>query len=387
MRGLLAALMLAAWSAPSARAQGLRLSGYYQNVATLSGRAGTGGTTLADLQRLRLMAAPHRGALGLELAFEQTLDVARDTAANAAAGAFASSGPGDDWLGIDGTLARGRNLAWRERMDRLNASLSLGAWSLRVGRQAISWGTTLFLTPADPFAPFDPADPFREYRRGVDALRAQWYPGPRSAVEVVVRPASTPDGNTVTALVRGTATLHGWELSAWGGALHDAAAAAAGLTRSVGASALRAEVEMRRDSSGNLIPRGTVGLDRRVTFLGRDLYGVIEYQHDGFGAAGASTLSAVARSAPGRRAELQVLGRDEAATQFTYQLHPLLGLELLSLWNLRDGSGLVAPAAALSLSNEATARGGVFLPVGPAGPDSEYGPLPAAGYLSVSIFF
>ena len=46
---------------------------------------------------------------------------------------------------------------------------------LIVGRQPVSWATTLFLTPADPFSPFDPADPFREYRGGVDAARLRVY--------------------------------------------------------------------------------------------------------------------------------------------------------------------------------------------------------------------
>jgi hypothetical protein len=122
------------------------------------------------------------------------------------------------------------------------------------------------------------------------------------------------------------------------------------------------------------------------------LYGVIEYQHDGFGAGRPAGLPAIALSRPAERSELQVLGRDEAAAQFTYQLHPLLGLELLALWNLRDGSGLVAPAASLLLSNEVTVRGGLFLAVGPAGPSlaqpgSEYGPLPAGAYVAVSAFF
>jgi len=392
MRVAFAALALTAWFGSQGVAQAPRVSGYYQNVGSVSGRPGAGGVALADLQRLRLMVAPAWGSLGGELALEQTLAWESGTAAAQALGLLSRTRPGDDWLGIDWTIHQDRAVVWRQRLDRVNVALSHGAWSLRAGRQAISWGTTLFLTPADPFAPFDPADPFREYRRGVDAVRAQWYPAPQSLVDVVVRPASTPYGSTLTAVVRGMTTVHGWELSAWGGSVHDAAAAAAGLTRSVGASALRAEVVMRRDSSDARVLRGAIGLDRRVTLAGRDLYGVIEYQHDGFGAAGASELPAVALSPPAQRGELQVLGRDEAATQLTYQFHPLLGLELLALWNLRDGSGLVAPAAELSLSDEVTARAGLFLGVGPAGPTtappaSEYGPLPAGAYVAVSAFF
>jgi hypothetical protein len=378
--------------ASRAAAQGALFSGYYQNVGTVTGQIGAGGTAVADFQRLRLMAAPAWGPVVGEVALEHTLTWQDANGAALAFGLLSGTRAGDDWLGIDWTIHDGRMVVWRQRVDRLNVALSHGPWSLRVGRQAISWATTLFLTPADPFVPLDPADPFREYRRGVDAVRAQWYPGPLSVVDVVIRPARTPYGNTLTALARGKTTLHGWELSAWGGAVHDKAGAAVGLTRSVGASALRAELALREGSAGTLVVRGAIGLDRRVTLAGRDLYGVIEYQHDGFGAAGPTGLPGVALSRPAQRTELQVLGRDEAAAQLTYQLQPLLGLELLALWNLRDGSGLVAPAASLSLSDEASVRGGLFVAVGPAGPSlaqpgSEYGPLPAGAYVALSAFF
>jgi hypothetical protein len=375
-----------------AAAQALDFSGYYQNVGTVTGRLGTSGAVAADLQRLRLMAKPAWGPVNGDMALEHTFTWQGSGGAALAFGLLSSTRPGDDWLGVDWSIHNGESVVWRQRVDRLSVSASRGAWTLTVGRQAISWATTLFLTPADPFVPLDPSDPFREYRRGVDAVRAQWYPGPLSVVDLVVRPASTPYGNTTTALARGKTTVSGWELSAWGGVVHGAAGTGAGLTRSVGASALRAELALREDSAGALVARGAVGLDRRVTLAGRDLYGVIEYQHDGFGAASAAELPAVALSRPAGRSELQVLGRDEAAAQLTYQLHPLLSLELLTLWNLRDGSGLVAPAASLSVSNEVTARGGLFLSVGSAGatlaaPASEYGPLPAGAYLAVSAFF
>ena len=392
MKRAFATLALACCLPLAAPAQQITFAGYYQNVGTVSGRLGASGTAVADLQRLRLMLRPAAGPLDGEIALEHTFTWQGSGAAAMAFGLLSATRPGDDWLGIDWTIHDSQHVVWRQRIDRLNVALSGGAWSLRVGRQAISWATTLLLTPADPFVPLDPSDPFREYRRGVDAARLQWYPGPLSVVDVVVRPASTPYGNTTTALARGKTTVAGWELSAWGGAVHDAPAAGAGVTRSVGGSELRAEVTLREDSPGGLVVRGAVGLDRRVSLAGRDLYGVIEYQHDGFGAASATELPAVALSRPAARGEMQVLGEDEAATQLTYQLHPLLELELLALWNLRDGSGLVAPAATLSVSNEVTARGGVFVAAGPPGPSllapaSEYGPLPPGAYLAVSAFF
>ncbi|HEU4536104.1 MAG TPA: hypothetical protein VFS00_18395, partial [Polyangiaceae bacterium] len=46
---------------------------------------------------------------------------------------------------------------------------------------------------------------------------------------------------------------------------------------------------------------------------GRDLYAVVELQHDGFGAADANEILAVLGSEPYRRGEMQALGRDELA--------------------------------------------------------------------------
>ena len=86
-----------------------------------------------------------------------------------------------------------------------------------------------------------------------------------------------------------------------------------------------------------------------------------------------------------------MFGRDEAAAQATYQVHPLVSAELLALWNLRDGSVLLSPAASVSVSDDATVRAGVFATegrgAGPFGPRSEYGGVRPSAYAAFSIFF
>ena len=86
------------------------------------------------------------------------------------------------------TRTEEEHVLWQHRFDRLNVGFSPSqAMDLTLGRQAVSWGTTLFLTPADPFLPFSPSDPFRQFRGGGDAARLRLYPGPLSALDVVVR--------------------------------------------------------------------------------------------------------------------------------------------------------------------------------------------------------
>ncbi len=396
-RALAPALLAAlAWLPTNAAAQTRPVTGYYQNVLFGVERRAPVSGGVSDAQRARVMLDLKRGPLGMSLAYEQrfTWQSSRE---GLAAGLFpglsdATSGHDGDWMRLDGTLHESARVSWRQRVDRAALSFASGPVTATVGRQVISWATTLFLTPADPFRPFDPADPFREYRTGVDAVRVQWFAGPFSVVDVVVRGASYGSEHTLTALARGKTSVRGWELSAWGGTMNDEAAGAIGVTRTIVGSALRMEAAVRQDTSHNAVLRAAIGIDRRVTLWGRDLYGVIEYQHDAFGAGRASRLVSVALSPAAVHQELQVYGRDEAATQLSYQVHPLVSTELLSLVNLRDGSTLLSPAIAASLSANVALRVGAFLGAGRSSrlviaPRSEYGSLPATGYAALSLFF
>ncbi len=391
------ALLFALLGSTNSHAQKLpELRGYYLNVPLWSdsdplATSSFGG--FGDLQRLRLMTAPALGPLDLDLAYEHLLSYS-ERAVSAAVGSIIGglTPGGGEWLDLQWTIEESSHWLWRHRFDRLSLRYAGDAFEATVGRQTISWATTLFLTPADPFAPFDPADPFREYRGGVDAVRFQAFPGPLSDIDVVLRMSETGVGETLTALARGRTVLRGWEVSAWAGALHESAAAALGAAGSVGPIALRAELSLREEAD-ELIFRGTIGADTRVAAFDRDLYLVLEYQHDDFGAASADRLLDVVFSDPLARGELQVLGRDEVAAQAAYQLHPLLGTSLLLLCNLNDPSVLIFPGASYSVSNEVTLQGGLYLGLGdgtvqdPLDIPSEYGIVPTTVYLSLTAFF
>jgi hypothetical protein len=386
----LVAALLGGWALPGAAQIG-PLSGYLLDVAGWGGSNPLSPGGASDFLRARLMAAPAAGPLRLEVAYEQlVLYQQRPGVAFAALtpGTAAASG---DWLDLDWTLARHGDVVWRHRFDRLSLALASGRLEVRVGRQAISWATTLLLTPSDPFAPFDPSDPFREYRAGVDAARVQFFPSPFGTLDVVVRPMLTPRGRTITAAARGKVKLGALDLSAWGGVAYGDPAAAVGATGTAAGAAWRTEVSVREDTAGGAGLRASVGMDRRWTVFGRDLYAVLEYQRDGFAAARAADLVAVLRSAPFQRGELQVLGRDVMAGQVTYQVHALVAGELLALWDLGDGSLLVAPGASLSASNDVTVRAGAYLSAGRGvtglSLGSEFGAVPRFGYVAVSAFF
>ncbi|UCC47525.1 MAG: hypothetical protein JSV41_08465 [Gemmatimonadota bacterium] len=397
-RAVVLVLLILLVGADTSQAQLPTVRGYYLNVGLWSDSTlySTGG--LFAINRLRVMTRPAVGPVFLDIAYEHVFSWSERSGAGADGNILAVvAGGGGEWAGLSWTLEDSRHVSWRHRFDRLSVGWSpIELLEITVGRQTISWATTLLLTPADPFVPFDPSDPFREYRAGVDALRVQVFPSPLSELDFVLRPTKTEldgtDDETLTLLARGRTTWKGWEISAWAGALHDEPAAAVGTTGGIGSLALRGEASLR-EHEDDMRFRGTVGIDTRTDAFDRDLYLVFEYQHDGFGASSTGDLARVIPSEPFARGELQTLGRDVAVGQASYQLHPLLGADLLVLWNLNDGSALLAPGASYSATNEATARAGVFLGIGsddssPEGfPRSEFGPVSVVLYASLSLFF
>lgn len=380
-------------------AQRSGVSGYYLNLWTRVGSSALGGPSNGSaFQRMRLMWDGGAGPALVDVAYEHALTF-REPGTLGAQILTAAAGPasGGDWLTLDGEIGAGDGVLWRHRLDRLSLRFDLGSNAdLVVGRQPVAWATTLVLTPADPFSPFDPADPFPEYRIGVDAARFRYYAGAFTQFELIARPARAGPGgkSTLTLLARATTNRGGWDLGAWAGAVHDTFGAAAFLTGAVGLWAARTEIVARRIDDRTVV-RASAGLDRTFPVAGREAYLVIEYQHDGLGAATPDDLLAVATSRARTRGEMQVLGRDVGALQLSYQIHPLLSASSLVLASVRDGSFLLAPGLGYSATESVSVRFGAFVGVGKGvgldglapRPGSEFGAIPRVLYLSTALFF
>ena len=366
------------------------VDGYYLHAVAGSESSPFSASGAIDVQRLRLMTRPNWGAARLDIAWETTLSLRSDELALGRG--FEGAEPAAPWLDLQGHLVDRRRVEWTHGLDRMNVSLRAGQRvRLTAGRQPVSWATTLYFTPADPFVPFDPTDPFREYRAGVDALRAIVFTGPFSELDAVIRPAPAPSGGeTWTALLRGQRLMAGWDVSAWGGMLHDEAAGAVAGAGSIGEWGLRGEGSLRSIDDGTIV-RAAVGLDRLFELMERDFRAVVEIQHDGFGAEGTAELMEAAFSVPAARGELSVLGRDALVVNASWQLHPLAEVSLLSLVSLQDGSSLVSPGLNWSLTDEVSLRLGAYAGLGPGATGaelrSEHGATPLIGFAALSAFF
>lgn len=393
--GLLAAVLLAGHPPIPATAQLPGLSGYYLNVVTRVEGSPLGPAGASGVQRLRVMWNASTGPLRVDAAYEQTLTLRQAGAEGARLFTATGTESGGDWLSLGGEIESSARMAWRHRVDRLGVRMDLGASAdLVVGRQPVSWATTLFLTPADPFSPFDPADPFREYRVGVDAARLRVYRGAFTQFELVARPARIGERETLTVLGRASSNHQGWDYGVWAGSLHGAFGGAAFVSGSVGLWALRAEGVVR-DVDGRAVARGAIGMDRTFAVAGRDLYLVVEAQRDGLGATSPGELLAVARSREFAQGEMQALGRETGAVQLSYAVHPLVSASGLLLGSPRDGSLIVSPGVSWSASESVAVRAGAYFGVGEGvvvdgtdvKPGSEFGALPRVVFGSLNWFF
>ena len=390
-RGALFAVALLIPTGFPAWGQAGPLSGYLQTVVLPDVFSRN---DMALHNRLRLVAEPEIEPFSLTFAYELAATIAQPGDAPVAIARGAGGGEdGKDWLHLHGVLADGETFNARHRIDRLRLSWSpTDTVELDLGRQAISWGTTLFLTPGDPFLPLHPTDPFREFRRGTDAVRLRVYPSPLTEVDLVIRPSRLDGEEELTALVRGLTTWHNWEVSAWGGLLYDRFAGAVGAAGDSGEWAVRLEAVLR-EFDGNMAGRGTIGFDRSLQVFDRDLRIGFEYQRDGHGAVGPADFERILESPAYRRGEFQVFGRDEFVVQGTCQIDPLWNVSVLVLWNMNNGSAILAPGLSYSLSDEATVAAGMYLGLSDSIPkesrpaESEDDLPDAIGFVSLSWYF
>ena len=389
-----AALLLLATTLPSVAKGQWEVSAYVLGVGAYQGSSALGASGSTTLARTRLMPVLTSGGLTLDIAYEHVLSQTPSSTGFSITAPGGSAARTGDWLGLDWDLYSGSNTKWRHRLDRISLGFSGGPLEVIIGRQAISWATTLILTPADPFAPFNPSDPFLEYRGGIDALRVRVFTGPFSEIEAVVRPTETAFGTTVTALGRVQTSKGGWAFGTWAGILHDQPAGALFTTGALKATAIRAELAIREHPNAEVTMRGAIGLDRFFTPGGKNLYFAVELQYDGFGAQNTSKLLETINSKPFIQGDMQTIGQWTVASQLSYQVHPLVGVSGLTLVNARDRSVLVSPGLNWSATSSLTVTAAAFrglgaelaLP-GTLGLGSEYGFIPAIGYVSTSWFF
>ena len=355
---------------------GNRRSGFHADVARVKWRAGWGERFVLEIHnRAQVQVSSSESGFG-----------------SSVAGFGVSAAPGH-LVDLESVWIQQERLrAWHD-VDRLALTFYTPATDVTVGRQAITWGTSLIFPVADLWSQFSPFELDTEEKPGVDAIRMLAYPLPGLELDAVVADRGGQDD--VSAGVRATWSLSSADLYGAAGRLWEEAMVVGGVAWLLESWKLRAEAVLPRDLDLHrwLDPRATIGVDRlgyRLTLSG-------EYHFNGLGANGPNGYLSLLGSESFNRGESYFLGRHYLGGLASWATDEEQRIRLLGsvLVNLSDGSVALLPALTWDVgASTSLALGGLVgigdrpvfqgeLPV----LGSEYGTYGDLGHVQVSVYF
>ncbi len=278
------------------------------------------------------------------------------------------------------TIDEDDNYIFYHRLDRLYLSVMPEWGSIRIGRQAITWGNGMLFNPMDLFNPFAPSDIEREYKTGDDMANVQFSSDTIGDFQFLYVPRREPDTGDVE-----------WNQSSLAGKLH--------ITRDVTEFDIMA-AKHYKDTVAGFGSRGYFGdtawrLDATWTFLDekntendylslvanidyswvwwkKNFYGYVEYFFNGL-CHDRYTAEYNDPNITDRiyRGELFTLGRHYLSGHIKVELHPLFTIYLTAINNVEDPSGSLQPRAVwdMTQNTQLTIGGNVYY----GGGDTEYG--------------
>lgn len=359
-------------------------------------------TTLA---RLRLgLEVTHSDWIDSELAYEQR---ARWLSGSAGMGAGSSFLPAEAKapyrLGqLDWEIAADDSFAYRHEIDRALVALHPEWGDVTVGRQAIGLGRGVLFGAVDVFNPFSPLEVDREWRRGVDAFRAEYRLSTTSSAECIAAFGETWEQSALLGRLRGYLGDADGSLI-FGKRAEDfmvgtALSAIAGEAEVHGELAVFDTPEPQPDGTlwGGKHLATKIVLGSSYTFdVGNGLTLLGEYHYSDFGVEDAQdvVLRFLDPDFQRRylRGDTQILGRQAIATQLNYPFNDAVNGSLLVLTSPTDGSGVVSPSLRWDVDRNVTLIGNVFVPWGdePSGGQlqSHYGGTPTSLFLQAAVYY
>ena len=301
---------------------------------------------------------------------------------------------------LDWGLASSANAEWRLEVDRAALRTRVGNANLTIGRQAIGWGRGVLFGAIDLFSPFTPLEADREWRRGVDAVRADVKLSDRTSLDMVGAAGTDIDHSAAAARLRGYAGKADLELvggvrarDVFGGVTSSAA---------VGDAELHGELALFRTpavpgsphfSEERSIVKAVAGGSYRAA-IGSGVLVYAEYHYSGFGATSpADILPLLADPAFQERylrGDTQILTRHAIAGLASYEVSPELSWAAQWLLSPVDGSGVVVPSATLTFNDRLSLLLSGYLPYGrpPVGPvfGSEFGATPLGFFVQLRAY-
>lgn len=361
--------------------------------------------TATSFWRIRLEPEVRLGPrLTATMAYEQRLRVFSQPSGLAAGAILPAETPGPFRMRqLDWSLVATSGTSWRHEVDRASVGVHLDRTELTIGRQAIGWGRGWLFSAVDIFSPFSPVEVDREWRRGVDAIRADVQLADRVSLDFVSAVGPTVDESVFATRFRGyTGQI---DLEVMGGRRARDLFVGATTSAAVADGELHGEFALYRLPEGSLPTSGTSDQSERLVVkavaggsyqlpIGHGVLISAEYHYSGFGATRPGDILGFLQDARFRqryqRGDTQILQRHAMAVTGSYEFSPEWRIVSLWLHSPVDGSGLWSPSATLTLGDRLSVLGGVYLPYGrtPVGASlrSEYGTMPRSLLVQLRVY-
>ena len=275
-------------------------------------------------------------------------------------------------MNLTATLSEDDGHVLYHRLDRLVLTTYPSWGTVRVGRQAVTWGNGLIFNPMDLFNPFSPTDILRDYKVGDDMITAQMPVGSIGAFNFLYLPRRDP--------VSGDAEW--WDESSLAGRFHfavsdyefdimaahhfDDTVLGIGSTGYLGGAAWRLDALwtfLNEKGNGKGFFSLVANVDYSWVWWEKNFYGLIEFYYNGVGKGDyTDALFTDALVERIQRGEVFTIGRYYLAGSVQIELHPLLNLHLTAIANMADPSGILQPRAVWDVTQniQLTAGGNIY---------------------------
>jgi hypothetical protein len=295
------------------------------------------------------------------------------------------------------------SFAVRHNLDRLNLSIALPWADVYLGRQAIAWGSAHAISPIDVIAPFAYDELDVEDRRGVDAVRVRVPISFMGEIDAGYVFGENFAYEMSAWFLRGRYYIWQTDFSGIVSGFRNNWLVGVDMTRAIGGAGTWLEagyvfVDALTDEKGfgGDYVRFSVGADYSL----RDgTYLFCEYHFNGPGSSEVDEYFQLGREAAYSEGAVYLLGQHYLVPGLSYQITPLLTLQLETLANLSDQSALLAPRLEYNIAQNIYLAGGGYLGLGD-GPHltiaeemtqllagSEFGSYPDLLFTSFRIYF
>ena len=308
--------------------------------------------------KARLMWQGGEGAFRFEVHALVNYQAGGDVGFAAASAGLSSATAPVSFFDLSTELYGDSNQSLTLGLDRLSVSYSSQNFVLKLGRQAVTWGSGLVFRPSDIIAPFAPSAVDTAYKPGVEMAYAQVLFDNGNDMEAVFVPRRAVAGGPLawdqsTLALRSSLLLGDYDGTVLLAQDHGDTLLNLGIGGPVGGAAWNVELGQWFLSGGetplnilaNISNSGALG-EMNITYFA-------EYFHNGFGVDSATPLDALPLALSSRigTGQLFNVGQDFLALGAQLSVSPEITVSPSLITSLNDGSVFAAMQAGYSVND------------------------------------